>query len=77
MNHIAPGEIVYCTLTIQHKRNQVITKPTIFSLPYVGGSMVLDCKDVLHAKILDANGIKESCSIVGVKVVSRHGFRNR
>lgn len=76
MDNISPGEIVYCTLTLQVKKKQVITKPTIFSLPYAGSSMELNIDDALHARILDANGIKETCIIVGVKVVSRHGFRN-
>ena len=84
MNTIQPGEIVYARITAQtipakpKAKPQILTAPPfVFAASWGGYSPHLSYANREDRMSINKFGVQQDLVIVGMEVISRHGFRNK
>lgn len=83
MNTIKPGEIVYARITTQtiarkgRPAKKITAPPIVFAASWDGYNTQLLYADREDRMTINKFGVQEDLVIIGMEVVSRHGYRNK
>tara|TARA_Y100001960_G_C14492535_1_gene737461 strand:- start:363 stop:659 length:297 start_codon:yes stop_codon:yes gene_type:complete len=76
MQDIAPGEIVYATITLKDEKNRIHElRKVIFSREWNCAFPLLDIS--IYGRFLKQNNLKNNATVVDVDIIARTGFKHK